>query len=128
MINSLSTDFLIRLKNSSLAGAKTFSAPSSKYIISLAEILKKNGFISGYTISENKQIITVALIFIGRDSKISQVRLFSKPGRRWYETAFTLPWGKTPQSLIIVSTSSGLLTQKEAVTKHLGGEIIAEIW
>ncbi len=52
----------------------------------------------------------------------------SKPGRRLYSKHSSLPWGKTPKSLIIVSTSSGLLSQKEAAVKKLGGELIAEIY
>lgn len=128
MIQSLSTDYLIRLKNSSLAENKTVTTPTSKFIISLTELLVKNGFLEKYQLSEDKRTLTVTLGYVGRSPKISHVTLFSKPGRRWYESSLTIPWGKTPQSLIIISTSSGLVSQRQAVKQHLGGEVIAEIW
>ncbi|HOZ80875.1 MAG TPA: 30S ribosomal protein S8 [Candidatus Woesebacteria bacterium] len=128
MISSLACDFLIRIKNSSLAGSKSLKSPSSKFIVAIADSLKKNGFIDSYSVSEDKKEITVKLIQTDNISKITDVALFSKPGRRWYEKSLNLPWGKTPQSLIIVSTSKGVLSQKEAKKLGLGGEIIAEIY
>ena len=75
-----------------------------------------------------KKKITIDLIYQNNQPKISEVKLFSTPGRRIYGKVTQLPWGKTPYSLIIVSTSKGLMSQKEAKTKKLGGEIIAEVY
>ena len=122
MINSLSCDLLIRIKNGSRAGRKTISAPLSKFSVSLLEQLKKYNFITDFTVNSEDRTISIS------QPKINDVEIFSRPGRRLYCTVSSLPWGKTPRSLIIISTSSGLLSQKEAAIKKLGGELIAEIW
>ncbi len=129
MHQSTSIDFLIRIKNGYKAGRKTISAPASNFCVAIAELMKRYGYISDFsTEGDVKKKMTVKLAFTNNEAKISEVRLFSKPGCRVYEKKSSLPWGKNPQSLIIVSTSSGLMSQKEAKTKGLGGEIIAEIW
>ena len=129
MLQSFSIDFLIRIKNASRAGQKKLVAPSSKFCVSIADLLKRYGYIGDYSVSQDvKKKITLDLIYQNNQPKISEIKLFSKPGRRVYEKVTQLPWGKTPYSLIIVSTSSGLMSQKEAKTKKLGGEIIAEIY
>jgi len=128
MITSLSTDYLIRLKNASLSGNKTVTTPNSKYLRNISECLRQNGFIASYTVSEDARNLIIELVYSGRIPKISDVKIFSKPGRRWYERSLALPWGQSPTSLIIVSTSKGILTQKQAKTAGVGGEIIAEIF
>lgn len=129
MIASTSIDFLIRIKNGARAGRKTIDAPASKFCISIAELMKKIGYIADYTVSEGvKKVMTITLAYNGRVSKISDIQLFSKPGRRLYTTSLTMPWGKTKESLIIISTSAGVMSQKEAKSKKLGGEVIAEIY
>ncbi|HWS48542.1 MAG TPA: 30S ribosomal protein S8 [Candidatus Methanoperedens sp.] len=122
MINSLSCDLLTRIKNGSRAGRKSINAPLSKYSLSILEQLKKYGFISDFTVNAEDRIISIA------KPHVLDIEIFSRPGRRLYCTSTSLPWGKTPKSLIIISTSSGLLSQREAATKKLGGELIAEIW
>lgn len=129
MITSLSVDFLIRIKNGYKAGRKTIFAPVSKFNMAIAELMKKQNFIEDFSVStENDKMMTVKLIYSNNLPKVSDVKIFSKPGRRMYEKSFSLPWGKTKQSLIIISTSAGLMSQKEAKSKGLGGEIIAEIY
>ena len=129
MINSLSTDLLIRLKNGYLAGRKTILAPNSKFNRSILDILKKYSFITAYKVKEdNDKLLVVSLTYRDYQPQIHSVTIFSKPGRRYYEKTGSIPWGKTPESLIIVSTSQGLLSQKEAVSKKLVGELIAEIY
>jgi len=129
MLQSFSIDFLIRIKNAYRAGKKKMVAPASNFCISIADLLKKYGYIANYSVSdEAKRQITLDLIYQDNEPKLTEVKIFSKPGRRIYEKNSALPWGKTKQSLIIVSTSSGVMSQKEARTKGLGGEIIAEIF
>jgi len=122
MINSLSCDLLIRIKNGSRAGRKNISAPLSKYSVSILEKLKKHGFISDFTVDSKERLISIS------QPRIQDLEIYSRPSRRLYCTSSSVPWGKTPNSLIIISTSSGLLSQKEAVAKKLGGELVAEIW
>lgn len=129
MITSHVTDFLVRVKNGNLAGRTTILAPSSKLSESLALLLKKHHLIKGYSIDgQAVKTITVELAYENDLPLISHVELYSKPGRRFYKKNTALPWGKTNQSLIIISTSAGLMSQKEAQVKKLGGEIFAEIY
>lgn len=129
MHQSTSIDFIIRIKNGYKAGRKTISAPASNFCIAIAELLKKTGYIADFSITGDvKKEMTIKLAYNGTEPKVSDVSLFSKPGRRIYEKNSSLPWGKSSKSLIIVSTSSGVMSQKEAKVKGLGGEIIAEIW
>jgi len=129
MLQSFSIDFLIRIKNAYRAGKKKMTTPASNFCISIAELLKRYGYISGFSVTDGaKREMTLDLIYQNNEPKLTEVKIFSKPGRRIYEKKSSLPWGKTKQSLIIVSTSSGVMSQKEAYTKGLGGEIIAEIF
>ncbi|MFA5827880.1 MAG: 30S ribosomal protein S8 [Candidatus Shapirobacteria bacterium] len=128
MIISLPIDFLIRIKNGYKAGRKTITGPASKYCVAIADLLKKHGLISGYSVSDDaKKIITINLAYNNNEPAISDVKIHSRPGRRVYEKSISLPWGKGKQSLFIISTSSGVFSQKEAKSKGLGGEILAEI-
>ena len=129
MHQSTSIDFIIRIKNGSKAGRKTILAPASNFCVSIAELLKKYGFIADFSVTGDvKKDMTIKLAYDNNEPRVSDVQIFSKPGRRIYEKKSALPWGKSPSSLIIVSTSSGVMSQKEAKKKGLGGEIIAEIW
>ncbi len=129
MLQSTSIDFLIRIKNSARAGKKELTAPASNFCINIANLLERYGYVESYSVTEGtKREITLKLSYSNNQPKITQIKIFSKPGRRIYEKVSSLPWGKTRQSLIIISTSSGVMSQKEAKTKSLGGEIIAEVY
>ncbi len=129
MLQSTSIDFLIRIKNAARAGKKELTTPASNFCISIADLLKRYGYVESYSVTDGaKREITLKLTYSENQPKVTDVKIFSKPGRRIYEKVSSLPWGKTPKSLIIVSTSSGVMSQKEAKTKSLGGEIIAEIY
>jgi small subunit ribosomal protein S8 len=129
MLQSFSIDFLIRIKNAARAGKKKIIVPASNFCINLTDLLKRYGYISNYSVTNDaKKQINIELAYDGLQPKISEIKIFSKPGRRIYKKVSSLPWGKTPKSLIIVSTSSGVMSQKEAKSKSLGGEIIAEIY
>lgn len=130
MLQSTSIDFLIRIKNAYQAGKKQIVTPASKFCINIAKLLKRFDYIQDFSISTDgcKKEITLVLSYTDSQPKINNIKLFSKPGRRIYEKSSSLPWGKNPTSLIIISTSSGVMSQKEAKIKGLGGEIIAEIY
>lgn len=122
-------DFLIRIKNSYKSGKKSLASPSSKFRESVAEVLKKYGYIKDYSVEGDvKKTISLDLSYAGSQPIMTDLKIYSKPGRRLYSTSQQLPWGKTPKSLIIISTSAGIMSQKEAQSKKLGGELIAEIW
>lgn len=119
MIHSLINDYLIRLKNASNADKKEIVSPYSKLVANVSELLKKYRFIEDYSVEKNN--ITVKI------NKINEVKLFSTPGRKLYTKSTQIPWGTNSQSLIIISTSKGLMSQKEAVKAKLGGQLIAEL-
>jgi len=122
MIHSLINDYLIRVKNAAKAGRSTMVAPSSKLVENVTEVMKRNGFITDYTVDkEVPRTITITI------REVNDVKLFSTPGRKLYSKVSQLPWGKTKSSLIIVSTSAGIMSQREAVAKNIGGQLIAEI-
>jgi small subunit ribosomal protein S8 len=128
MLHSTSIDFLIRIKNASLARRPSLVTPFSNFCLNLAKILKKHSLIADYSVSgDNIKTITVNLAYLNRSPVIKTVKIFSKPGRRWYEKSGSLPWGDSKQSLIIVSTSTGLLSCQQAVKQKIGGEIVAQI-
>lgn len=129
MHQSTSIDFLIRLKNAYAAGHSSLSLPASKFIQNLSQLLKKHGFIKDYSLKgKPKKIINISLVYPQNQPAITSVKLFSKPGRRWYEKKSSLPWRSKNQALIIVSTSQGLMSARLAAKKGLGGEIIAQIY
>ncbi len=129
MINSPSTDFLIRIKNGYRAGRKSITAPYSKFCESISKLLKKNNLIDTYeTVDEDHKTLRLKLKYVNKEPVVNDVKLFSKPGRRLYEKSSSIPWGMTPSSLIIISTSQGLMSQKEAAAKKIGGELIAEVF
>ena len=121
-MNSLYCDLLIRVKNASLSKRKSFIAIDSNFSKDICEKLKKHGFISDFSVNSETHELTIL------NPIINGVEILSKPGRHLYVRSSNIPWGKSNKSLIIISTSSGLLSQKEAASKKVGGELIAEIW
>lgn len=112
-----------------MAGRKTITAPGSKYAVALATLIKKHGFIADFSVSGDvKKTMTISFLSQNGSPAISGVQLFSKPGRRMYAKSFSLPWGKSKKALIIISTSAGVMSQKQAKALGIGGEIIAEIY
>ncbi len=129
MHQSTSIDFIIRIKNGYQAGRKTISSPASNYRVAIAQLLKRYGYIADFAVEGDiKKDMTITLAYENNQPRLHEAYIFSKPGRRVYEKNSSLPWGKNPKSLIIVSTSSGVMSQKEAKKQGFGGEIVAEIW
>ncbi len=124
-------DFLIAIKNGYMAKKDTVSINSSKTRQEIAKILKEEGFISDFIITEAKPnpIITLNLRYFEKDlPAIAGIKRISKPSVRIYKGSNELPKTLSGAGLTIVSTSSGLMTGKIAHQKHLGGEIICQIW
>ena len=121
-------DFLIRIKNSSLAGKQNLLTPFSKFNLQVAEILKKEGFLEKADLVEEKGRKKLALSLAKEDKKPSRIEVerISKPGRRVYAKASDLKKLRG-QWITIVSTPMGLFNAKEALKKNLGGEVICKI-
>ncbi|MGD8305511.1 MAG: 30S ribosomal protein S8 [Ignavibacteria bacterium] len=124
------SDFLTRVRNASKAGKVKVEIPSSKMKEGLAEILKKNGFIYDFKVDEdNKQnIITILLRYTDGKPAIKGLKRISKPGLRVYSRASGLPRVYNGLGTAVISTSKGLLTEKEARSQSTGGEVVCYVW
>jgi small subunit ribosomal protein S8 len=123
-------DFLTRIRNASKAKLLKVDIPASKLKIKIADILKSENFIHDYSIIEdNRQnIIRIHLKYRNGVSAISGLKKISKPGLRVYKPAEDLPRVLNGLGLAVISTSKGLLTDKQARQLAVGGEIVCYIW
>ncbi len=123
-------DFLTRIRNAVKARKKNVEMPSSKMKIGLAKILKDTNFIKDFeVIEDNKQnILKVYLKYTMGNPAITGLKKISKPGLRIYSGKDSLPRVLNGLGISILSTSKGLLTDKQAKKESVGGEIICHIW
>ena len=124
-------DMLTRLRNASAAKHETVDMPYSKFKANIAEILKREGYIKDFTAKEAKvgQTLEVTLKYgPNGERSIQGIKRISKPGLRVYVGADELPRVLRGLGIAIISTSSGLLTQKECLDRGIGGEIVAFVW
>ncbi|MGO2723048.1 MAG: 30S ribosomal protein S8 [Lactobacillus sp.] len=124
-------DYLTRIRNANMAKHGSVEIPASNIKKSISEILKNEGFIRNYEVTDdNKQgIIEIDLKYGPNGERvISGLKRISKPGLRNYVGAESLPKVLNGLGIAIVSTSAGLITDKEARQKNVGGEVIAYIW
>lgn len=124
------SDFLTRIRNAAKAKKVRVEIPSSGMKKELAEILKKENFIHDFSITEdNKQnMIIVHLKYSRGTSAISGLRRISKPGLRIYKSKDELPRVLNGLGTAVISTSKGLLTDRDAKKQAIGGEVICYIW
>ena len=124
-------DFLTRIRNANMAKHESLEVPASKIKRSIAKILKNEGFIRDYEfIEDNKQGIIRVFLKYGKNGErvISGIRRISKPGLRSYVKADAVPKVLNGLGIAILSTSEGVMTDKDARAKKIGGEVIAYIW
>ena len=124
-------DLLTRLRNANSAYHDTVSLPSSKLKSHLAEILKTEGYISAWKAEDARvgQTLTIDLKYgPNRERSIVGIKRVSKPGLRVYAKSTEIPKVLGGLGVAILSTSSGLLTDKEASKKGVGGEVLAYVW
>jgi len=118
------TDFLIRLKNASMAKNKNVQTRLTKKTLAVAEALKKLGYLD--EVKKNGTILNVTLAYRSKKPVLMNIKLVSKPGLRVYLGTDELAKKKGP-TIFLVSTPSGLVSSREAVKRRIGGEVIAEI-
>jgi small subunit ribosomal protein S8 len=124
-------DMLTRLRNANSAHHDTVSMPHSKLKSHIAEILKKEGYIADWKVSDARvgQTLTLNLKFgPDRERSISGIKRVSKPGLRVYAKSTEIPTVMGGLGVAILSTSSGLLTDRQADQKGVGGEVLAYVW
>jgi len=122
---------LTRLRNANSAHHDSVSLPSSKLKTHIAEILQQEGYIAGWEVSDARvgQTLTLTLKYgPNRERSIAGIKRVSKPGLRVYARSTELPTVLGGLGVAILSTSSGLLTDRQAEKKGVGGEVLAYVW
>ena len=129
-LSDVIADMLTRIRNANNAKHETVDIPASNMKKAIADILVNEGYISSYTVVEDgKQgIIRVTLKYIGKQKVLQGLRRVSKPGLRIYAGAEDMPKVMNGLGIAIVSTSKGIMTDKQARKENVGGEILAFVW
>jgi small subunit ribosomal protein S8 len=124
------SDMLARLRNASAVKKTSVSMPFSKMKHGVAKILEKEGFVGKVEqVTEGKfPVLRVELRYAGKTPRITHIKRVSKPGLRVYRKADELPRVLSDNGIAIVSTPNGLMTNKEARARRLGGEIVCEVY
>ena len=123
-------DLITRIRNAVSVGKNEILVPTSKLKAALVEVLHKNGYIASFEIVEGspRGMLHVVINEPGTVAKINEITKVSKPGRRVYSSVSDLPVIKSGRGMVIVSTSKGLMTGRDAKKAGLGGEILARVW
>lgn len=124
-------DFLARIRNGIRARKQLIECPRSNIKLRIAEILRDEGFVNTVsTIEDTKQgLLKLELRYDGRNScAITGMRRVSRPGQRAYVPAKQVPKVRNGMGIAIISTSQGVMTDREARHKGVGGEILCEVW
>lgn len=124
-------DLLTRLRNANSAHHDSVSLPSSKLKTHIADILKQEGYIASWEVADARvgQTLTLTLKYgPNRERSIAGIKRVSKPGLRVYAKSTELPTVLGGLGVAILSTSSGLLTDRQAESKGVGGEVLAYVW
>jgi len=124
-------DMITRIRNAQMRLLSKVQIPSSKFRIKILEVLKQEGYISNYKIlseSKNKNNISVDLKYNNGLPVIKEIKRISKPGRRIYAKATSIPKVQNGLGLAIVSTSKGIMTDNDARNQNIGGEIICRVF
>jgi len=124
-------DFLTRLRNANSAYHETIKLPYSKLKANIAEILKTEGYVASVMVEDaevGKTLIVDLKFGPNRERSIAGIKRVSKPGLRVYAKSTELPRVLGGLGIAILSTSSGLLTDRQAAKKGVGGEVLAYVW
>lgn len=123
-------DLITRIRNAIMVGKTEIRVPTSKLKVAVTEGLKSAGYIDSYDIEENKprDVLHVVICKEGQPARISEISKVSKPGRRVYAGAEEIPVVKSGRGIVLISTSKGIMTGREAKKQRLGGEILVKVY
>ena len=129
-------DMLARTRNALMAKHTMVSLPSSKMKVSIARILKDEGYINDYRIVKDEDsqypVLQLALKYVGdvkhQRAVITDLKRVSKPGRRIYTGVKEIPWVRSGMGIAVLSTPKGVLTGQQARRLNVGGEILCYVW
>ena len=124
-------DMITRIRNAQLRALNNVTIPSSKFRVRILDVLKREGYISNYkplSDHKNKESLLVDLKYNNGLPVIKEIKRVSRPGRRIYAKADSIPRIQNGLGLAIVSTSKGIMSDTDARTKNIGGEIICRVF
>lgn len=125
-------DMLTRIRNALTAKHETVEVPASKIKVAIAEILVKEGYVKGFEVVDgnvqNNIVITLKYAPVKGQKVVTGLKRVSTPGLRIYAGVDNLPKVLNGMGIAILSTSKGILTDKEAKAQHVGGEVLAYVW
>ena len=123
-------DLITRIRNAVMVGKNEILVPTSKLKAGVVDVLVKNGYIANCEAIDGtpRGMLKITIHETGTNAKINEITKVSKPGRRVYSSADDIPTIKSGRGLVIISTSKGLMTGREAKKNRLGGEILVKVW
>jgi small subunit ribosomal protein S8 len=133
MLTDPIADMLTRVRNANTAKHDDVPMPSSKQKVRLAEVLKNEGYINGYETAPSPRgvgdVLTIKMKYSDdRDRTIMGIRRISTPGLRVYRSSTDMPRVLGGLGVAVLSTSQGLMTDREARKRHVGGEVLCYVW
>lgn len=128
-INDPLGDLLTRIRNAQMRGKSSVASPASKLRVRVLQVLEKEGYIRGFAEVEKdgKRDIEIELKYFDGAPVISEIKRISKPGRRVYSAVNDLPLVRNGLGISIVSTSLGVMSDEDARTQNVGGEVLCEV-
>ena len=122
-------DMLIRIRNAQMVGHTETVMPASKLKVSIAKVLKEEGYIEDFALRDNgHKELAIALKYYAGKPVIERLERVSKPGLRVYSQAAKAPRVLGGLGVAVLSTSQGLMTDREARKRNVGGEVLCEVW
>ena len=128
------SDMLARIRNAQMVGHSALRLPSSKIKVAITKILKEEGFIEDYRVTQARPQaqLAIRLKYVGerkqRRPVITGLKRVSKPGRRVYARASDIPWVRSGMGIAILTTPKGVLTGQQARRLGVGGEVLCHVW
>lgn len=126
-MNDPIADMLTRIRNGLATNAEVIEMPSSNFKLSIAKLLKSAGYLNDVKVVK-KDFAVLVIELKDAERPITMLRRLSTPGRRLYAQSDRLTRSKRPTGLVIVSTPQGIMTSGQAAKRHLGGEIVCEVY
>jgi small subunit ribosomal protein S8 len=129
-MNDPIADMIIRIKNALMARHETVVIPHSRVKEEISKILVANNYVESYQVEQKmpQSDLVFKLRYVGKVPAITDVRRISTPGRRIYSTSAKVPKALGGYGITIVSTSKGIMTDKDARKQNVGGEVLCQIW
>ena len=124
------SDLLTRIRNANMAKLQRVAVPSSKMKLEVLRILKNEGYIADYSMSDKYHGVIKVYLKYDTTGKpvISELQRVSRPGRRYYSSTDSIPTALDGYGITIVSTSKGVMTDKDAKKQNVGGEVVCKVW